>query len=202
MVAVLPKTADQVAPSCALPAGSSRAARRRHLAVRRRAAARRWHPAGLARFNRILEIDYENRVAWSSPASPISPFPRRWPRPASITRPILVQIACTIGGNVAENSGGVHCLKYGLTTNNVLGCELVLMTGEIVRLGGKQLDAGGWICWPRRRLGRVARRRHRSHGTDPEEAAHRARGASLRLPKPGQCVAAIIGAGIIPAASK
>ena len=47
------------------------------------------------------------------------------------------QIACTIGGNVAENSGGVHCLKYGVTTNNLLGCELVLMDGEIIRLGGK-----------------------------------------------------------------
>src|SRR5262249_59964334 len=54
------------------------------------------------------------------------------------------QIACTIGGNVAENSGGVHCLKYGLTTNNVLGCEIVLVTGEIVRLGGKHLDAAGY----------------------------------------------------------
>src|SRR5678809_106612 len=54
------------------------------------------------------------------------------------------QIACTIGGNVAENSGGVHCLKYGVTTNNVLGCELALMTGEIVRLGGRHLDSGGY----------------------------------------------------------
>ena len=54
------------------------------------------------------------------------------------------QIACTIGGNVAENSGGVHCLKYGVTSNNVLGLELVLMTGEIVRLGGKHLDSGGY----------------------------------------------------------
>ena len=54
------------------------------------------------------------------------------------------QIACSIGGNVAENSGGVHCLKYGLTTNNVLGVEMVLMNGEVVRLGGKHLDAGGY----------------------------------------------------------
>ena len=45
---------------------------------------------------------------------------------------------------MAENSGGVHCLKYGMTTNNVLGCEIVLMTGEVVRLGGKHLDAGGY----------------------------------------------------------
>src|SRR3546814_6743481 len=52
-------------------------------------------------------------------------------------------IVCSVGGNVAENSGGVHCLKYGLTTNNVLGVELVLMSGEILRLGGRQLDSSG-----------------------------------------------------------
>ena len=50
------------------------------------------------------------------------------------------QIACSIGGNVAENSGGVHCLKYGLTTNNLFGIEMVLMDGEIVRLGGKRIS--------------------------------------------------------------
>jgi glycolate oxidase len=54
------------------------------------------------------------------------------------------QIACTIGGNVAENSGGVHCLKYGVTTNNLLGIEMVQMNGEVVRLGGKHLDAEGY----------------------------------------------------------
>src|SRR5207247_10645289 len=54
------------------------------------------------------------------------------------------QIACTIGGNVAENSGGVHCLKYGLTTNNLLGLEMVLIDGEVVRLGGKHFDAEGY----------------------------------------------------------
>src|SRR6185369_16894373 len=54
------------------------------------------------------------------------------------------QIACTIGGNVAENSGGVHCLKYGMTTNNVLGCEMVLMTGEVLRIGGKAAEAAGY----------------------------------------------------------
>ena len=54
------------------------------------------------------------------------------------------QIACTIGGNVAENSGGVHCLKYGLTTNNVLGVRnRHSSTAKIIRLGGKHLDSGG-----------------------------------------------------------
>ena len=56
------------------------------------------------------------------------------------------QIACTIGGNVAENSGGVHCLKYGLTANNVLGIEMVLISGEIIRLGGKHLGHIGFVA--------------------------------------------------------
>jgi glycolate oxidase len=55
------------------------------------------------------------------------------------------QIACSIGGNVAENSGGVHCLKYGMTTNNVLGCEIVLMSGEVLRLGGKSAESSATI---------------------------------------------------------
>ena len=96
---------------------------------------------GMARFNRILEIDFANRVAVVQPGVTNLPITQAVehagfyyaPDPSS-------QIACTIGGNVAENSGGVHCLKYGLTTNNVLGCEIVLMDGEVVRLGGKHLD--------------------------------------------------------------
>ena len=99
---------------------------------------------GMAKFNRILELDLENRCAVVQPgvtnlsisqaAAPAGFYYA--PDPSS-------QIACTIGGNVAENSGGVHCLKYGLTTNNVLGVEMVLITGEVIRLGGKHLDAGG-----------------------------------------------------------
>jgi len=97
---------------------------------------------GMAKFNRILEVDYENRCAVVQPGVPNLAITKAVedagffyaPDPSS-------QIACTIGGNVAENSGGVHCLKYGLTTNNILGIEMVLMDGEIVRLGGKYLDA-------------------------------------------------------------
>src|SRR6201982_3555514 len=100
---------------------------------------------GMAKFNRIIEIDFANRVAVVEPGVTnlaITPAVEHRgfyyaPDPSS-------QIACTIGGNVAENSGGVHCLKYGMTTNNVLGVEMVLMTGEIVRLGGKHLDSGGY----------------------------------------------------------
>ena len=100
---------------------------------------------GLSKFNRVLEVDYPNRCAVVQPgvtnlaitgAVEAEGFYYA-PDPSS-------QIACTIGGNVAENSGGVHCLKYGLTTNNLLGCELVLMSGEIVRLGGKAMDADGY----------------------------------------------------------
>ncbi len=97
---------------------------------------------GLSKFNRILEIDYENRCARVQPGVQNLAISRAVegrgfyyaPDPSS-------QIACSIGGNVAENAGGVHCLKYGLTTNNILGLEVVLMGGEIVRLGGKHLDS-------------------------------------------------------------
>ena len=100
---------------------------------------------GMAKFNRIREIDFENRVVIVEPgvtnlavSNAVAHAGFYYaPDPSS-------QIACTIGGNVAENSGGVHCLKYGMTTNNVLGCEIVLVTGEVLRLGGKHLDASGY----------------------------------------------------------
>ncbi len=99
---------------------------------------------GLGRFNRILEIDYDNLCVVTQPGvtnlgltDAVSGRGFYYaPDPSS-------QIACSIGGNVAENSGGVHCLKYGMTTNNLLGVEMVLPDGEIVRLGGRQLDSGG-----------------------------------------------------------
>src|SRR5271156_2695318 len=99
---------------------------------------------GMAKFNRIIDIDYDNRCVVAQPGVTNLALTQAVedagfyyaPDPSS-------QIACTIGGNVAENSGGVHCLKYGLTTNNILGVELVLMDGEIVRLGGRALDSAG-----------------------------------------------------------
>ena len=100
---------------------------------------------GLGKFKRILDIDYGNRCVVAqagvtnlaiSDAVAEAGFYYA-PDPSS-------QIACTIGGNVAENSGGVHCLKYGVTTNNVLGVEMVLMSGAVVRFGGKHLDAEGY----------------------------------------------------------
>ncbi len=100
---------------------------------------------GLGKFNRILDIDYDNRAAVVQPGVTNLAITKAVegkgfyyaPDPSS-------QIACSIGGNVAENSGGVHCLKYGLTTNNLLGIEMVLISGEVIRIGGKHLDAEGY----------------------------------------------------------
>src|ERR1043166_2602072 len=100
---------------------------------------------GLAKFNRVLDIDYENRVVVAEPGVTNLGITKAVEQAGFYYAPDpSSQIACTIGGNVAENSGGVHCLKYGMTMNNVLGVEMVLMTGEVVRIGGKQLDAGGY----------------------------------------------------------
>jgi glycolate oxidase len=113
------------------------------------------------------------------------------------------QIACTIGGNVAENSGGVHCLKYGVTVNNLLSVRMVLMNGEIVDIGGDYLDAPGYdflglITGSEGQFGVVTEAtvrllkapegaRPMLLGFDSSEAA-------------GACVAAIIAAGIVPVA--
>ena len=100
---------------------------------------------GMGKFNRVIDIDYPNRAAVVQPGVTNLAITQAVeaegfyyaPDPSS-------QIACSIGGNVAENSGGVHCLKYGLTTNNLLGLEMVLITGEVMRIGGKHLDAEGY----------------------------------------------------------
>jgi len=100
---------------------------------------------GVSRLNRILEIDYANRCVVTQPgvanlalshAVAAAGFYYA-PDPSS-------QVACSIGGNVAENSGGVHCLKYGLTTNNLLGIEAVLVDGTVMRFGSKAFDAPGY----------------------------------------------------------
>lgn len=99
----------------------------------------------LSRMNRILEVDIPNQrvvvepgVVNLSVTNAVSGSGYYYaPDPSS-------QLVCTIGGNVAENSGGVHCLKYGVTTNHVLGLEAVLPDGEIVELGGKTPDHPGY----------------------------------------------------------
>ncbi len=157
---------------------------------------------GLARFNRILDIDYANRCVTAQTgvtnlAITEAVAHRGFyyaPDPSS-------QIACTIGGNVAENSGGVHCLKYGLTTNNLLGIEMVLMDGEVVRFGGKHLDAGGYdlmglITGSEGLLGVITEVTVRIlHGPETARALLIGFASSEAA---GDCVAAIIAAGIIP----
>jgi glycolate oxidase len=99
---------------------------------------------GLAKFNRIVKVDLYSRTAVVQPgvrnlaiSEAAAPYGLYYaPDPSS-------QIACTIGGNVAENSGGVHCLKYGLTIHNILRVRIVTMDGAIVELGSEALDAPG-----------------------------------------------------------
>jgi len=156
----------------------------------------------MAKFNRILEVDFDNRCAVVQPGVTNLGVTRAVehagfyyaPDPSS-------QIACTIGGNIAENSGGVHCLKYGLTTNNVLGLEVVLIDGTVMRIGGKHLDAEaydllGLLTGSEGLLGVVTEVTVRLLRT-PQSA----RAMLLGFPtneQAGDCVAAIIGAGIIP----
>jgi glycolate oxidase len=157
---------------------------------------------GMAKFSRIREIDYENRVAVVEPGVTNLGISKAVesegfyyaPDPSS-------QIACTIGGNIAENSGGVHCLKYGMTTNNVLGLEMVLITGEVIRVGGKHLDAGGYdllgiITGSEGLLGVVTEVTVRIL-KKPETARAVLIGFNSSE-EAGECVGRIIGAGIIP----
>jgi glycolate oxidase len=158
---------------------------------------------GMGRFNRILDIDYANRTVTVQPgvsnlgiSQAVSAAGFYYaPDPSS-------QIACSIGGNVAENSGGVHCLKYGLTTNNVLGVEMVLMSGELVRLGGKHLDPEGYdllgvVIGSEGMLGVVTEVTVRILPKPPTARAALIGFASDEAA--GDCVAKIIAAGIIPA---
>ena len=157
---------------------------------------------GMAKFNRVLDIDFDNRCAVVQPGVTNLAITRAVehrgfyyaPDPSS-------QIACTIGGNVAENSGGVHCLKYGLTANNILGMEVVLPGGDIVRLGGKHLDSDGYdlmgiLTGSEGLLGVVTEVTVRIL-QKPETA----RALLVGFPTSedaGQCVADVISEGIIP----
>ncbi|WP_456386000.1 FAD-linked oxidase C-terminal domain-containing protein [Profundibacter sp.] len=159
---------------------------------------------GVARMNDVLETDYDNRfIRVQSGRTNLSVTGAveeegffYAPDPSS-------QLACAIAGNIAMNSGGAHCLKYGVTTNNLLGVVMVLMDGSVVEIGGAHLDAGGLdllglICGSEGQLGVVTE-------------------ATLKiLPKPegarpvligfdsnevaGQCVSDIIKAGVLPVA--
>ncbi|WP_242220872.1 FAD-linked oxidase C-terminal domain-containing protein [Shinella zoogloeoides] len=159
---------------------------------------------GLSKMSRILEVDYANRsatvqagvtnLAISDAVSADGYFYA--PDPSS-------QLACTIGGNIGMNSGGAHCLKYGVTTNNLLGVKLVLIDGTIIELGGKALDAGGLdllgvVCGGEGQLGIVTEATVRLIAK-PEGARPVLFGFDSSE-EAGACVADVIGAGIIPVA--
>ena len=157
---------------------------------------------GLGKFNKVLDTDFKNRCVVTQPGVTNLAITQAVqhkgfyyaPDPSS-------QIACSIGGNIAENSGGVHSLKYGLTTNNVMGVEMVLMSGEVIRLGGKHLDSQGYdllgvITGSEGLLGVITEVTVRIL-TAPETAKAVLLGFDTSE-QAGDCVAAVIGAGIIP----
>jgi len=165
------------------------------------------HGAGvvlsMARFNRILRVDPLARVAVVQPgvrnlavseaAAPNGLYYA--PDPSS-------QIACTLGGNVAENSGGVHCLKYGLTVHNVLRVRLVTIDGEILELGAEAPDSPGYdllalAIGSEGMLGVVTEVTVRL--TPKPQLAQVVMASFADVAQAGEAVAAIIAAGIIPA---
>ncbi len=159
---------------------------------------------GMGRMKRIIEIDYENGCVVVEPGVTNLNITKAVeangfyyaPDPSS-------QVACTIGGNVAENSGGLHCLKYGLTTNNLLGVTMVLPIGEIVTLGGKSgaqggLDLLGLVTGSEGLLGMVVEVVVKILRKAPVTRTLLASFDSV--PAAGACVAAVIADGVVPAA--
>jgi glycolate dehydrogenase FAD-linked subunit len=158
----------------------------------------------LSRINKVLSIDLPNRVARVEAGITNSGITQAVaghgffyaPDPSS-------QIACTVGGNVATNSGGAHCLKYGVTTNHILGVRIVMMNGEVIDIGGDYLDAPGYdflalIIGSEGQLGVVTevtvRLLKAAEGARPMLLGFDSSDAA------GGCVAGIIAAGIIPVA--
>ncbi len=159
----------------------------------------------LARLDRILRLDPDNRIAVVQPgvrnlavseaAAAHGLFYA--PDPSS-------QVACTIGGNVAENAGGVHCLKYGLTVHNVLGLKMITMDGELLELGGVHgapdgpgLDLAALAVGSEGMLGVVVEATLRLLPVPP--ATRVALAAFDDIATAGKAVGRIIGAGIVPA---
>jgi glycolate oxidase len=158
----------------------------------------------LSRMNRVLEVNLESRyirvetgitnLGVSNAVAKSGFFYA--PDPSS-------QLACTIGGNIAMNSGGAHCLKYGVTVNNIMGLKMVLMNGEIVEFGGPHLDSAGYDFLPliigsEGQFGIVTeatlRILRQAEGARPMMIGFNSSEAA------GRCVSAIIGAGIVPVA--
>ena len=159
---------------------------------------------GVARMNDVIETDYENRIirvqTGRTNLSVTGAVEEHGffyaPDPSS-------QLACAIAGNIAMNSGGAHCLKYGVTTNNLMGVKMVLMDGEIIDVGGAYLDAGGLdllglICGSEGQLGVVTeatlRILHKPEGARPVLIGFDDNEVA------GTCVSDIIKAGVLPVA--
>ncbi len=159
---------------------------------------------GLMRMNRILEVNYPDRYAVVQPGVTNIGITRAVadagyfyaPDPSS-------QLACMVGGNVGMNSGGAHCLKYGVTANNLLGLRLVTMAGEVLELGGTHCDAAGYdwlglVTGSEGQLGILTEVTVRILRAPEGARAMLAGFASNEVA--GECVAAIIASGIIPVA--
>ena len=159
---------------------------------------------GMMRMNRILTLDYADRLAVVQAGVTNLGITKAVeaegffyaPDPSS-------QLACMIGGNIGMNSGGAHCLKYGVTANNVLGVKLVTITGDIIDIGGRHLDAAGYdwlgiIIGSEGQLGIVTEVTVRILRAPEGSRAMLAAFSSNAIA--GACVDAIIGSGIIPVA--
>ncbi|BDY14593.1 FAD-binding protein [Sulfitobacter pontiacus] len=159
---------------------------------------------GVARMNEVIETDYPNRIikvqTGRTNLSVTGAVEEDGffyaPDPSS-------QLACAIAGNIAMNSGGAHCLKYGVTTNNLMGVTMVLMDGEVIEVGGAHLDAGGLdllglICGSEGQLGVVTeatlRILHKPEGARPVLIGFDNNEVA------GECVSDIIKAGVLPVA--
>ena len=159
---------------------------------------------GVSRMTRILEVDYESRCirveAGRTNLSVTAAIEEDGffyaPDPSS-------QLACAIAGNIAMNAGGAHCLKYGVTTNNLLGLTMVTMDGSVVEIGGAHLDAGGYdwlglVCGSEGQLGVVTEATLRIL---PRPEGARPMLVGFASPEvAGACVSDIIRAGVLPVA--
>jgi len=159
---------------------------------------------GVSKMNRVLDVDFANRTAHVEAGITNLGISQAVAHEGFFYAPDpSSQLACTIAGNIAMNSGGAHCLKYGVTTNNLMGVTMVLVDGTVVRLGGDHLDSPGYdllglITGSEGQLGIVTEAVVRI--LRAAEGARPALFGFERVEDAGACVAAIIAAGIIPVA--
>ena len=159
---------------------------------------------GVARMNEVLEVDYDNRfIRVQTGRTNLSVTGAVEEQDFFYAPDPSSQLACAIAGNIAMNSGGAHCLKYGVTTNNLLGVTMVLMDGRVVEIGGAHLDSGGLdllgvICGSEGQLGVVTEATLRIL-RKPEGARPVLMGFDDNAVA-GECVSDIIKSGILPVA--